>query len=156
MVDWILLHINHCRLFNAESSLHIYIKYIWLGLVGFYGISTIEGYSMSNPLIMEGLLIQVWNEPNNPTGHFIRLQFKTTFSYISSSVGWGCRIHQLHLCRGIRLPLNKCLGYDLKQSDGEAPVLLELWGMWGTSSLPLLPDSLWHRVVTPNRVLSMS
>ena len=24
---------------------------------------------------------------------------------------------------------NECLGYDTKQSDGEAPVMLELWGM---------------------------
>ena len=31
--------------FNAKSSLYIYIKYIWFGLVGFYGISTIVGYS---------------------------------------------------------------------------------------------------------------
>ena len=23
---------------------------------------------------------------------------------------------------------NKCPGYDIKQSDGEAPVMLELWG----------------------------
>ena len=43
-------HINHCRLFNAKSSLYIYIKSIWLGLVGFYDISTIVGYSMQNPL----------------------------------------------------------------------------------------------------------
>ena len=46
----VLWHINHCRLFNAQSSLYIYIKYIWFGLVGFYCISTIIGYSMSNPL----------------------------------------------------------------------------------------------------------
>ena len=38
---WVLWHINHCRLFNANSSLYIYIKYIWFGLGGFYGISTI-------------------------------------------------------------------------------------------------------------------
>ena len=37
-------------LFNAESSIYIYIKYIWFGWVGFYGISTIVGYLMSNPL----------------------------------------------------------------------------------------------------------
>ena len=43
-------HINHCRLFNAKSCLHMYIKYIWFGLVGFYGISTIVGYLMPNPL----------------------------------------------------------------------------------------------------------
>ena len=46
---WLVLwHINHYRLFNTKSSLYIYIKYIWFGLVGFYGISTIVGYLMSN------------------------------------------------------------------------------------------------------------
>ena len=76
---WLLWHINHCRLFNAKSSLYIYIKYIWFGfgwvlwhinhcrlfntlssfsyikyvgfgLVDFHGISTIVGYLMPNPL----------------------------------------------------------------------------------------------------------
>ena len=37
-------------LFNAKSSLYIYIKYIWIGLVWFYGISTIVGYLMPNTL----------------------------------------------------------------------------------------------------------
>ena len=46
----VLWHINHCWLFNAKSSLCIYIKYIWFGWVGFYGISTIVGYLMPNPL----------------------------------------------------------------------------------------------------------
>ena len=46
----ILWHINHCRLFNAKSSLYIYIKYIGFGLVGFNGISTIVGYLMPNLL----------------------------------------------------------------------------------------------------------
>ena len=49
-IDLVLWHINHCRLFNAKSSLYIYIKYIRFGLVGFYGISTIVGYLMPNPL----------------------------------------------------------------------------------------------------------
>ena len=44
------------------------------------------------------------------------------------------------LLRGKTFP-NKCPGYD-KQSDGEAPVMLELWGMWSTPSLPLLPGPL--------------
>ena len=48
-LGWVLWHINHCRLFNAKSSLYIYIKYIRFGLVGFYGISTIVGYLMPNP-----------------------------------------------------------------------------------------------------------
>ena len=47
---WVLWYINHCWLFNAKPSLYIYIKYIWFGLVGFYGISIIVGYSMPNPL----------------------------------------------------------------------------------------------------------
>ena len=43
--------------------------------------------------------------------------------------------------------------YDTKQSNGEAPVMLELWGMQST---PLPPGSLWPRVVAPDRVLSMN
>ena len=71
-------------------------------------------------------------------------------------VGWGGRIHQQHLCRGVRPPThNNCSGYDTKQSDGEVPVMLELWGMWSTPSLPSLPGLLWLRVVAPDRVLSM-
>ena len=46
----VLWHINHCRLFNAKSSLYICIKYIGFGLVGLYGKSTIIGYLMPNPL----------------------------------------------------------------------------------------------------------
>ena len=59
----------------------------------------------------------------------------------NSSGGCSYRVHQLHLCRGVRLPphLNKCPRYDTKQSDDEAPVMLELWGMWSIPSLPLLP-----------------
>ena len=30
----------------------------------------------------------------------------------------------------------ECPGYDTKQSDGEAPVML--WGMWNNPSLPSL------------------
>ena len=98
------------------------------------------------------------------------------------TVGWGCRIHWLHLCRGVRFP-NKCPGYDTKQSDGEGPVTMVLWGTRSVPSLlllsgPLWPDGegsvmmvlwvtqstpslllfsvlLWPGVVVPDRVLSM-
>ena len=71
-------------------------------------------------------------------------------------VGWGCRMHQLLLCRGVRPPTtNECAGYDTKQSDGKTPVMLELWGMWSIPSLPSLPGLLWPQVVEPDRVLSM-
>ena len=42
MFRWVLWHIKYCRLFNAKSSLYIYIKYLWFGWVGFYGISTLN------------------------------------------------------------------------------------------------------------------
>ena len=44
---------------------------------------------------------------------------------------------------------------DAKESDGEVLVMLELWGMQNTSSLPLLPCPLWPRVAAPDRILSM-
>ncbi len=47
-LGWVLWHINQCMLFNAKSYLYIYIEYIRFGLVGFYGIPTIVGYSTSN------------------------------------------------------------------------------------------------------------
>ena len=46
-------------------------------------------------------------------------------------------------------PKKECPGYDTKQSDGEVPVMLELWGM------PLLPGPLWPRMVALDRALSM-
>ena len=64
------------------------------------------------------------------------------------------RIHKLFLYRGLRHTY-ECPGYDTKESDGEASGLLELWGMWSTLLLPLLPVPLWPGVVAPNRVLSM-
>ena len=43
----------------------------------------------------------------------------------------------------------------VKQSDGEVPAVLELWGMQSTPLLPLLPGPLWPGVVVPDRALSM-
>ena len=63
-----------------------------------------------------------------------------------------CRIAPLR--RG-KTPPNKCPGHYTKQSDGEVPMMLELWGMRSTSSLPLLPGPLWLRMVAPDRALSM-
>ena len=50
---------------------------------------------------------------------------------------------------------NECPGYDTKQSDCEVPVILMLWGIRSTPSLPLLPALLWFRMVAPDRALSM-
>ena len=42
-----------------------------------------------------------------------------------------------------------------KQSDGEVRVMLELWGMRSTPSMPLLPGPLWPGIVVPDKALSM-
>ena len=52
-------------------------------------------------------------------------------------------------------PPNECPGYETKQSDGEVPVILELWRMQRTPSLPSLPGPLWPRMVAPDRALSI-
>ena len=71
---------------------------------------------------------------------------------VQNTTFWGCRIYQLHLCRGGNPP-NECLAYDTKQSDGEVPVMLGLWGMQSTPSLPLLSGPLWPVVVAPDRAV---
>ena len=50
---------------------------------------------------------------------------------------------------------NECPRYDTKQSDGEASVMIKLWGTWSTPSLLSLPGLLWLGAVAPDRVLSM-
>ena len=70
-------------------------------------------------------------------------------------VGWGCRIHRLHLCKWVRPHLNNCPGYATKQSDDEVPIMQEVYGMRSNPSLPSLPGPLCPGVVAPDRVLSM-
>ena len=45
---------------------------------------------------------------------------------VDCRVGWGCRIHQLHLCIRHKTSPNEYPGYDTIQSDCEVPVMLEL------------------------------
>ena len=61
---------------------------------------------------------------------------------ITCPVGRGCRIYQLHLCRREKHHPSKCPGHVTNSSDVETPVMLELWGMWSTPSLPLLTGPL--------------
>ena len=76
------------------------------------------------------------------------LEFPLWLGTLFCSVGWGCRIHWLHLCRGVLTPPNDCPGFDTKQSDVKVPVMLG-------PSLPLLPGPLRPSVVAPDRALSM-
>ena len=78
------------------------------------------------------------------------------YTYISicahGPVGWGSKIHQLHLCRTLQ---TRVLDMTLNYLIDEVSVMLKLWGMWSTLLLPSLSGSLWPRVVAPDRVLSM-
>ena len=77
---------------------------------------------------------------------------------------WGLDDISFQLARAVeytaflqwtKTPQQRVSCYDLKQSDSEAPAMLELWGMWSNLSLPLLPGSLCIEVLAPDRVLSM-
>ena len=68
---------------------------------------------------------------------------------------WGCRILQLHLCRGVRPTPNECPDIDTKQSDGEVPVMFDLWGIRSTPSLPLFPGLHWPGGIATDRALFM-
>ena len=70
-------------------------------------------------------------------------------------VGWGCRIHRLLIFTGVRPPPTSVLDMKLNNLIVGFKLILELWGMQSTPSLPLLPDPLWLGTVAPDRVLSM-
>ena len=54
-----------------------------------------------------------------------------------------------------KTPLTSVLVMAVKKSNGEAPLMLDLWGMWSTSLLPSLQGPLWPEVIEPERVLYM-
>ena len=58
-------------------------------------------------------------------------------------VYWSFRTCWLHHCKEVK---TLCPGYNTKL---HLIVRLQLWGMWSTPSLPLLPGSLWPRLVVP-------
>ena len=85
---------------------------------------------------------------NQSSIHFL----SRTLSFCPVQSAGGCRIHWLHPDRRVSSHCeNEYLGYDIKHSDGGAPVL-QLWGMWITAWLPLLPSPFWTGVVVPERI----
>ena len=60
---------------------------------------------------------------------------------------------RIHLQRRKTPSPNECPGYDTKQSDGEAPVMQELWEIRGIPLLPSLPGPHWPRVLAPDKDL---
>ena len=87
--------------------------------------------------------------------HLVHLETEKLWYFLSCQLGLLNTLNA-SMQRGKTSPTNECPAYDTKLSDGEVPVILELWGMRSTPSLPLLPGSPWPGVVAPGRVLSMS
>ena len=80
------------------------------------------------------------------------LLFISTLIHKNCPVGWGCRIHRLHLHKGVRLPSNECPVYDTKQSDGDVPVMLDFWGIRNTEYPSI---AIATHAVASDRVLCM-
>ena len=121
---WVLWYINHCRLFNAKSSLYINIKYIWFGLVGFYNISTIVGYSMPNPLYHHHHVMLVVRISLTLSGHF-------SLSFIASGRSSGQHPVSSHSCwmyvpAGRPAFAQSCVGVHKSTSLMSSSLLLQL------------------------------
>ena len=78
---WVLWHINHCRLFNAKSSLYIFNKYMWFGLGWFYGLSTIVTYLMQNLLYTYIYFKYIYNLLN----HFVNILNQAELMFLPRS-----------------------------------------------------------------------
>ena len=100
------------------------------------------------------IIICIRDPLNHVTVCNLCLLYRNTLHHTTCPVGSDYWIHRVHLWRGLRHPL-WASWYDTKQSDGEVPVMLGLWRMQSTSSLLLLPGSLWPGMVAPDRALSM-
>ena len=70
--------------------------------------------------------------------------FVLLFMLLIRSVSWGCRIHWVQLCRVVTPP-TECPLYDAKQSYGDVPVMLELWGMQSNPFIAIAPRSILTR-----------
>ena len=57
------------------------------------------------------------------------------------------------ICVYVYVWVCECSGYDTTQSDGEVPVMLELWGMPNIPLLPQLPGLLWPGAVAPDKAI---
>ena len=82
--------------------------------------------------------------------HFLATKYLLTHhSSIAQSAG-AIEYTDYSSAKGWDPTSNECPGYDTKQSDSEVPVMLSLWWMTSTPSLPLLPGPLWPDVVAPD------
>ena len=82
------------------------------------------------------------------TGKIISVMASKLYAMIAQSAG----AVEYTDCTSAEHPRHDCLRYDTKQSDGEVPAMLELWGNVEYPFIAIAPRS---RMVAPDRVLSM-
>ena len=70
---------------------------------------------------------------------------------IAKSIG-TVKYTDLIPAEGLDPTTNQFPVHEAKQFDGEAPEVLELWGMWSTHSLLSLLDILWPGVEALGRI----
>ena len=109
----------------SSLSIHIYLSFLYIHIPPLY--QPLLVFSYPSIFVSIYLAVFIYFSQFISTISFIYLFF--SYIYIRlfiCPVGWGCRIHRLHRCRGVRHPPpTSVLDMTLKQSDGEVPAVLE-------------------------------
>ena len=136
---------NHLlkNVFGRNNSCHSFMSYSFV-IPGFFKSCLVLSVLMFIKAIENTARISI-----STLSVFDCLRLWGPLHNLNCPVGWGCRIHRLLLCRGVRPPWVSW--YDTKQSDDEVPAMLELWGMKSIPLLPSLPCPLSPGVVAPDK-----
>ena len=97
-----------------------------------HSLVSYPGHSLEESYLTEEIRLVYSTAPVASISCLSAYKLSRVIKYQSSPVGWGCRIHELHLYKMIRPPPhNDCSAYDTKAFDTEVPVL-EILGIWST------------------------
>ena len=124
---WVHMHTYICIYIHPlylSLSLSIYI-YIYKNMGELLKDFLIWPEQEGNGLVPWKMLFQIFF----PLFTTLGTSILKLIQFFSSPVSWGSRIYHASLQRGKTPTLNGDPGYDIKQSDNEAPVMLEPWWM---------------------------
>ena len=122
----LILYISVCSIMlnNKIAILNLCLRW-WFNTVNYLGQRPVcRAYT--------DCILCRWIRPPPPKKRCLGYDTK-----LNSPVGWGCRIHQLNLCRQIRL-LSSTSVFDVTLNY----LIVRLWGMCNTPSLLLLSGPL--------------
>ena len=114
---------NHCYNYCTYGCLGFLKKFTICYICCIYNPPS-SNFNFANFICYRtGFLKSTWWYLSSETIKFLKSYIISQKYYFTFyPVSWGCRIHQLHFCRKLRLP-KKCPGYDIKPLDSESPVL---------------------------------